>query len=131
MKGFVSSNSADAPHGPDFDQCMFERVLNTCEPALRPQLLRQIIVDLEQIAARLGGTSLERQVKAAHELKGLAATIGANLLAKEAARFCALAPESAASVRSALALGLSREITSLSKRLQGHLEPFGPTQAPK
>jgi HPt (histidine-containing phosphotransfer) domain-containing protein len=95
-----------------------DRILSLGGEALRPALLAQLLQDFGRLAGSLStadGAALER---AAHELKGLAATIGARSLAEQAARLDSLAAGSSAAVREAMALGLCRQIDALCALLR-------------
>lgn len=94
-----------------------ERMLSLGGEAMRPVLVSQLLEDLGRLAGALQSDAIERAGRAAHELKGLAATIGAVGLADQAQRFDALLPEATPAVRQAMALGLRRQIEVLCAAL--------------
>ena len=94
---------------------------------MRAGLVAQLLADFARIGASLQDEPVERQLRAAHELKGLAATIGARGLARDAVMFDGLATESPAAVRSALALGLRGRIDRLCALLRRTLPADTPT----
>lgn len=85
---------------------------------LRTALIAQLLEDFGRIARSLQAEAAEDQARAAHELKGLAATIGAGALADHAARFDSMVAESTPAVRTAMALGLGRQIDRLCATLR-------------
>ena len=95
------------------DRDILERMLGIGGDDLRPALIAQLLQDFLRLRTALGAPEPQDARRAAHELKGLAATIGARLLAEEAARFDHLVPETTPSVRAAMVLGLARQIDSL------------------
>ena len=90
-----------------------ERMLALGGAGLRPALIAQLLQDFTRLAQALEGSEPAALERAAHELKGLAATVGAQALADHAARFDSLAAHAAPAVRDALALGLRRQIEGL------------------
>lgn len=88
-------------------------MLGMCGADLRPALVAQLIADFTRLSQALQGEQVTDLERAAHELKGLSATIGATALAESAARYGELAGAATATVRAALALGLCRQIDAL------------------
>ena len=83
----VPDAGRSAPGLPVIDHAILERVLSVGGADLRADLLAQIITDLTRLEAGLRAPGAERHAIIAHELKGLAATIGATALADLATRF--------------------------------------------
>lgn len=73
------------------DAAVLDQILNIGDIGLRDALLDQLLADFNRIADALSGGQGDRIGAAAHELKGLAATIGAHRLAQLARRLDALA----------------------------------------
>ncbi len=87
MSEEFSDAGTSARKVPAIDCAVLERVLSAGGADLRADLLAQIIADLARLEAGLRGSGAERQAIVAHELKGLAATIGATALADLGALF--------------------------------------------
>jgi hypothetical protein len=86
--------------GPDtvIDMAVFEQILNVGDAGLREALIEQLLTDFRRISKALTEGGWDEVGAAAHELKGLAATIGAHRLAELAKRLnsvadCAIASE--------------------------------------
>jgi two-component system sensor histidine kinase BarA len=112
----VLKNQLDDSLG--LDLATLDRMLSVGGEAMRPALIAQLLQDFARLRAALDGQELPSVARAAHELKGLSATIGASALADNAARFDSLAAESSAAVRAAMVLGLGRQIDRLCAILQ-------------
>lgn len=105
------------------DRAMLQRMLSLGGSDLRPVLITQLNDDLLRLRTALeqdDPTSLHR---AAHELKGLCSTIGAEALADMAARFDSLSGGLSASARGAMALGLRLQIDRLLIVVQAEAGP--------
>lgn len=100
------------------DHATFGRMLAVGGDAMRPALIAQLLQDFARLRGALEATELAAVGRAAHELKGLSATIGARALADNAARFDTLASECSPAVRAAMVLGLGRQIDRLCAILQ-------------
>lgn len=85
--------SAPGDLSADMDRERFERVLSVGGAALRPMLIAQLLDDLSRLQQALGDPLAARPDRTAHELKGLAATMGADALAALAAQFEAALPD--------------------------------------
>jgi len=77
----------------DMDRERFERMLSVGGAALRPTLVAQLLDDLTRLQQALGDPLAPRPDRTAHELKGLAATMGADTLAALAGQFEAAIPD--------------------------------------
>lgn len=108
--------SADDPLG--LDRVMFQRMLSLGGDALRAALIVQLLEDFTRLARALDTPDTEALERAAHELKGLAATIGARALADHAARLDAMAASASPAVRGAMTLGLRRQIDRMCAELR-------------
>lgn len=111
------------------DRAVLERMLGVGGEALRPALIEQLLKDFMRLRTALAASDPQDARRAAHELKGLAATIGARLLADQAARFDLLVPETTAAVRAAMVLGLARQIDGLCAILGDRSGPSSATSA--
>lgn len=100
------------------DPSTLERVLALGGAGMRQALVAQLLEDFGRLARALEATEPTALERAAHELKGLAATVGARALADHAARFDGLAAQSTPAVREAMALGLRRQIERLCAELR-------------
>ena len=78
---------------PVIDRAVLEAVLSAGGDELRADLLAQIIADLARLQTGLQASGADRHAGIAHELKGLAATIGATALADLAACYQSLAED--------------------------------------
>ncbi len=117
----TKSATPDDPEG--LDRATLSRMLSLGGSAL----VAQLIADFSRLAEALGGSEVDALERAAHELKGLAATIGAKAIvvqdpAAHGARFDELAASLPPVVRAAMALGLCRQIDAVCALLR--------TQAP-
>lgn len=99
------------------DRATMEHMLALGGPALRPALIAQLIADLDRLRAALTSDAPAALKRAAHELKGLAATIGAGGLAENAGRLDDLAESAPPAVGQALALGIRPQIDRLAEIL--------------
>lgn len=95
------------------DHATLDRMLAVGGDAMRPALIAQLLQDFVRLRGALEVSDLLSVGRAAHELKGLSATIGAHALAENAARFDSLASECSPAVREAMVLGLGRQIDRL------------------
>jgi len=77
-------NPADRPLGVNLTT--LERMLSLGGPALRPALIAQVLADLARLRGALAADQPATIRYAAHELKGIASTIGAESLAETAAQ---------------------------------------------
>lgn len=103
---------------------MLERMLSLGGSDLRPVLVAQLLADLGRLRAAISTDDPLALGRAAHEIKGLAATIGAHAVAAQAARLDELATSATAQVRAVLAQALQREVDILAAAL-GALEGRG------
>jgi chemotaxis protein histidine kinase CheA len=74
--------------GPEtaIDTAVLNQILDIGDAGLRDALLAQLVTDFRRISAALSEGTGDELGAVAHELKGLAATIGANRLAQLAKR---------------------------------------------
>jgi chemotaxis protein histidine kinase CheA len=68
------------------DAAVLDRILELGDDRMRVALLDQLRADFRRLAGTLGEDDADAVAAAAHELKGLAATIGAHRLAQLAQR---------------------------------------------
>ncbi len=83
LLGMTRANGGDETA---IDAAVLDQILNIGDTRLRQALLEQLLADFRRIAETLAVESADEVGAAAHELKGLAATIGAHRLAKLARR---------------------------------------------
>jgi len=102
----------------EIDREVFQRMLSLGGAALRPALVAQLLDDFTRLGRALDTPDVPALERAAHELKGLAATIGARALAAQAEGLQALAASQSAAVRGSLALGLRLQVDRLCAELQ-------------
>ncbi|WP_209424292.1 Hpt domain-containing protein [Pararhodobacter sp. SW119] len=77
---------ADRTSGTAIDPAVLNQILDIGDATLKQALLSQLLDDFRRISDALDGESTRGVGAAAHELKGLAATIGAHRLANLALR---------------------------------------------
>lgn len=75
-----AAGSTQAP----FDPEALERILDLGDAPLRAELCTQLIADFQRLREAIAADDLPCVARAAHELKGLAATIGAFAVADQA-----------------------------------------------
>jgi len=98
MGNALETTRSDGPGEATFDRAVLEQILDLGGAELRAALLEQLLTDFNRISEALAKGSGDEVAAAAHELKGLAATIGAQRLAQLSKRLntvavCALAAE--------------------------------------
>jgi HPt (histidine-containing phosphotransfer) domain-containing protein len=113
----MSERLAASDDGLGLDPAVFEYTLSMCGPAMRPALIAQLEVDFLRLARALDTPEPARLESIAHEVKGLAATIGATAVAASAARLNEQASAATGAMRAAMALGLRRQIEALGALL--------------
>jgi len=96
----------------------FERMLSVVGPALRPALVAQVLADLERLRAALCSGAPVAMRHAAHELKGIAATIGADSLAGLAAGLDQSLEQGMQPDRAAAGAALWQQLDALSALLR-------------
>lgn len=115
----------DAADGVDL--AMLRRMLSLGGDDLRSLLIAQLMADLSRLRLALKAEDPQALHRAAHELKGLCATIGAGALADLAARFDSLAEGLSPAARGAMALGLRLQIDRLIALLQAETAMAAPS----
>lgn len=91
MDDHFDPTDTDIP-APVVDRATLEHLLNVGGAELRPALAAQICADFARLAAAIQGPDGTHVARAAHELKGLAATVGAANLARMADTLNVAAP---------------------------------------
>ncbi len=91
----------------------YERMLSVGGEAFRPALVAQLLVDLARLRGQIDADDQAMLARAAHELKGLAATIGAESLADLAQNFGESLETGAVSDRPRLQVDVAGGIDSL------------------
>jgi HPt (histidine-containing phosphotransfer) domain-containing protein len=104
--------------GDGVDRAMLQHMLSLGGDDLRPVLIAQLCHDLQRLRAVLEGGNTAQLRRAAHELKGLSATVGAGALAELSERFDSLADGLTPAAIGAMALGLRLQIDRLIALLQ-------------
>lgn len=99
------------------DRATLERMLSLGGSDLRPVLVAQLLADLSRLRAAIGTDDPLALARAAHEIKGLAATIGAHAVADQAARLDELATSATSQVRGVLSRALQQEVDRLAEVL--------------
>lgn len=95
---------------PAMDVAVVETLLNLGGPALRTALSAQLQVDFARLRAAIGAEAGPDVARAAHELKGLAATVGANRLTEMSHSLDRFAADLSLDARSVMVSTLKREI---------------------
>lgn len=116
----IPSVSGDG--GVGLDLRLLERMLSLGDSELRVALIAQLQEDLGRLARGLTAHDPDLVSRSAHELKGLAATIGAHGLAASAAHLERVAAGTTESARAALALGIGQQIAALCTELRARSE---------
>ncbi len=86
MDDLLAMTHADRTSGTAIDPAVLNQILDIGDATLKQALLSQLLDDFRRISDALDGESTRGVGAAAHELKGLAATIGAHRLANLALR---------------------------------------------
>jgi chemotaxis protein histidine kinase CheA len=105
------------------DRALMEQMLDMGGSGMRPALVAQLLADFTRISGALEAELTSDLERAAHELKGLAGTIGAAGLAASAARFGELASASTTAVRAAQVLGQRGPIEAMCTILRAQATP--------
>jgi HPt (histidine-containing phosphotransfer) domain-containing protein len=100
------------------DRTTLRHILSMGGDALRTVLIAQLRADLLRLRSALEQDDPAALHRAAHELKGLSATVGARDLADLAARFDLLANGLSSKARGAMALGLRVQIDGVIEVLE-------------
>jgi HPt (histidine-containing phosphotransfer) domain-containing protein len=100
------------------DRTTLRHILSMGGDALRTVLIAQLRADLLRLRSALEQDDPAALHRAAHELKGLSATVGARDLADLAARFDLLADGLSSKARGAMALGLRVQIDGVIEVLE-------------
>lgn len=112
----MSYTPSDAGDASLFDPLTLDRVLSVGGQDLREALVTQILADLERLRREIGAGSSDLRRRAAHEVKGLAATIGAEGLARLAGQIEAEAEPVSEAGSLAVAQGIERLIARLTSK---------------
>lgn len=110
----------------DVDLAMLERMLLVGGPGLRPALVAQLLADLDRLRQLLRAEQAAQHLGAAHELKGIAATIGAHGLARTAASLHTSLEQGASRPPADQAPQLWHELDELAGLLQARIGPLPP-----
>lgn len=86
MDSFFDMNRPDGGRDGAIDEAVLGQILSIGDAGMRHALLDQLLADFHRLAETLTGGSSDEVGAAAHEIKGLAATIGAHRLAQLAKR---------------------------------------------
>jgi HPt (histidine-containing phosphotransfer) domain-containing protein len=100
------------------DRTTLRHILSMGGDTLRTVLIAQLRADLLRLRSALEQDDPAALHRAAHELKGLSATVGARDLADLAARFDLLANGLSSKARGAMALGLRVQIDGVIEVLE-------------
>jgi len=120
MDDQLAMTRPDAITDKAIDPAVLETVLSIGDKPLRDALLRQLVADFHRIAEALAAGSIDQVGAAAHELKGLAATIGANRLARLARTLNTVADHVAPSDLGLFRAPVEGEIRVVLDRLAHH-----------
>lgn len=86
---YIMSSRAEVPAAIDTE--VLDSLFSMGGDALRGALSAQLVTDFRRLKATLAGEDMTAVARAAHELKGLSATVGANRLADMARSIDAVA----------------------------------------
>lgn len=100
------------------DASALERILDLGDAELRQSLCAQLIADFARLRQAIGEGDGAAVSRAAHELKGLAATIGAERIAEQARGLDFAAESVGAEVRRSMALPIQREVAVVIRFLR-------------
>jgi HPt (histidine-containing phosphotransfer) domain-containing protein len=106
------------PPAPAIDPAALSRLFSLGDAALRVALCAQLRDDFTRLHAAVGSDSLSATTRAAHETKGLAATVGAYRLADIAAIVDTRAPLMGQAARSLIIVQLRNEILQVLHELE-------------
>ena len=98
---------------PVVNPALLEHLLNVGGADLRPVLAQQICADFTRLAGAIQAVDGADVARAAHELKGLAATVGADTLAQMACALNAAAPTLGAGARQVRLRPVAAEIVAV------------------
>ncbi|GAB4269819.1 MAG: hypothetical protein Kow0013_21610 [Pararhodobacter sp.] len=111
------SSGGDGSSRPALDHDALARVLGLGDAALRDALCSQLAADFRRLRTALDAEEAHLVARTAHEIKGLAATIGANPLADIAASVDKVVASVAPEARLALVRPLKAEIDAVLSAL--------------
>jgi len=112
-----NANTDGRGSAPDFDAKVLEALLDIGGPDMREALSAQLIADFSRLQDGLKSGDAAVMSSAAHELKGLAATVGASRLAEMARSLDGIAKTLPQAARAVMAGALDREITVVLQSL--------------
>ncbi|MCW1934700.1 Hpt domain-containing protein [Pararhodobacter zhoushanensis] len=113
---FIMSTRGQTP--PAVDDNVLQRLFEMGDAALKQAFCQQFLIDFGRLRGAISGEDGKEVSRAAHELKGLAATVGAMRLADLARRFDAIAEGMAPAARNAVAVPIEREIDAVMAHLR-------------
>lgn len=116
MDDFSSSTSPKRAHAA-IDRSVLEHLFDLGDADLRRALCKQLDTDFLRLFDAIGGGNGADVAKAAHELKGLAATVGAARLAEMARSLDAVAATLSPEGRAAMVAPIHTEIHLVLSRL--------------
>ncbi len=109
------------PHGqtrPAIDSGVLEHLFSMGDDAMRQALCDQLQADFGRLQGAIGDDRPTNAGRAAHELKGLAATVGAERLADMARTLDATEGELIPAARAVMVAALHREIDAVLAQLR-------------
>lgn len=112
----IVSRSTDRS-APAIEPATLAHLLTMGDDALRLALCAQLQADFSRLRGAVAVHDGQQAGRAAHELKGLAGTVGALRLAELARRFDAMGPDLAADARAVLVAALHLEIDAVQQVL--------------
>ena len=123
---FVESSAAtpdsDPEAGPAVDEPVLTSLLRMAGADMRVALLDQLVADLVRLDRELAVDDPVAVARAAHEAKGLGATIGARRLAQLAQNLNSLAPRLGLAGTAAMAATVRLELDAVLAALRQRLE---------
>lgn len=106
------------PLAPAIDPAALSRLFSLGDATLRVALCAQLRDDFTRLHAAVGGDSITATTRAAHETKGLAATVGAYRLADIATIVDTKAPLMGEAARGLIIVQLRSEISQVLRELE-------------
>ncbi|MCB1397574.1 MAG: Hpt domain-containing protein [Rhodobacter sp.] len=103
----------NAPITRPLDTAVLERILDFGDAEMRAALCAQLQTDFLRLRDALGGEDGSAVARTAHELKGLAATVGASRVATMARSLDSVADSLAPAARAAMVIPLQREVDAV------------------
>ena len=113
---FIMNARSQTP--PAVDDTVLQRLFDMGDSAMKDAFCKQFLIDFGRLRDAIFGEDGHQAARAAHELKGLASTVGAARLADMAARFDTIAEGMAPAARHAVAVPIQREIDAVMAHLR-------------